>query len=89
MASHGPTEYRKLMEEMEKIDKERGAPAEGMCEESDEEMCEDTSDESDYDGEVLDEESFDKLEHSLAHKKGVKDPKALAAYIGRKNGKIK
>lgn len=34
------------------------------------------------------DESFTKLEHSLAHKKGVTNPKALAAWIGRKNGKI-
>lgn len=35
------------------------------------------------------DESFEKVEHSLAHKKGVKDPKALAAWIGCENGKIK
>mgnify|MGYP005827161631 CR=1 FL=1 len=27
---------------------------------------------------------FQELEHKLAHKKGVTDPKALAAWIGRK-----
>lgn len=35
------------------------------------------------------DESFEKVEHSLAHKKGVHDPKALAAWIGREHGKIK
>ena len=35
------------------------------------------------------DESFEKLEHSLAHKKGVENAPALAAWIGRKNGKIK
>src|SRR5262249_11896455 len=35
------------------------------------------------------DESFEKVEHSLAHKKGVQDPKALAAWIGREHGKIK
>ena len=35
-----------------------------------------------------DDESFEKLEHSLAHKKGVHDPKALAVFIGREHGKI-
>jgi 8-oxo-dGTP pyrophosphatase MutT (NUDIX family) len=34
------------------------------------------------------DESFEKVEHSLAHKKGVHDPKALAAWIGREHGKI-
>lgn len=34
------------------------------------------------------DESFKKLEGQLAHKKGVHDPAALAASIGRKNGKI-
>jgi hypothetical protein len=34
------------------------------------------------------DEPFEKLEHSLAHKKGVRDPGALAAYIGREHGKI-
>jgi hypothetical protein len=29
-------------------------------------------------------EGFQKLENSLAHRKGVSDPKALAAAIGRK-----
>lgn len=34
---------------------------------------------------VADEhEGFEKLEHSLAHEKGVKDPKAVAAAIGEK-----
>lgn len=31
------------------------------------------------------DESFEKVEHSLAHRKGVKNPKALAAWIGRKS----
>ena len=31
------------------------------------------------------DESFAKVEHSLAHEKGVHDPKALAAWIGRKS----
>jgi hypothetical protein len=35
------------------------------------------------------DESFGKLENSLAHKKGVHDPAALAAFIGREHGKIK
>ncbi len=35
------------------------------------------------------DESFEKLEGELAHKKGVKDPRALAAWIGREHGKIK
>lgn len=30
------------------------------------------------------QDDFAKLEHSLAHKKGITDPKALAAEIGRK-----
>lgn len=34
------------------------------------------------------DESFGKLENSLAHKKGVHNPAALAAYIGREHGKI-
>lgn len=34
------------------------------------------------------DESFEKLEHSLAHRKGVTNAKSLAAWIGRKNGKI-
>ena len=34
------------------------------------------------------DESFGKLENQLAHKKGVEDPKALAAWIGRSHGKI-
>lgn len=29
-------------------------------------------------------EGFEKLEHSLAHEKGVRDPKAVAAAIGEK-----
>lgn len=32
--------------------------------------------------------TFAEMEHSLAHRKGVHDPKALAAFIGRKAGKI-
>jgi hypothetical protein len=35
------------------------------------------------------DESFETVEHSLAHRKGVRDPKALAAAIGREHGKIK
>jgi hypothetical protein len=31
------------------------------------------------------DESFGKLKNQLAHKKGVHDPAALAAYIGRKD----
>ena len=27
---------------------------------------------------------FEKMEHKLEHRKGVKDPGALAAYIGRR-----
>jgi len=38
---------------------------------------------------LAEDESFEKLEHSLAHKKGVTNAPALAAWIGRKNGKIK
>lgn len=34
------------------------------------------------------DETFRKLERSLAHKKGVENPNALAAYIGREHGKI-
>ena len=35
------------------------------------------------------DESFEKVERSLAHRKGVRDPDALAAWIGREHGKIK
>jgi hypothetical protein len=35
------------------------------------------------------DESFEKLEHSLAHKKGVHNAPALAAWIGREHNKIK
>ena len=34
-------------------------------------------------------ETFKHVEHELAYKKGVRDPKALAAWIGREHGKIK
>lgn len=34
------------------------------------------------------DESFGELEHQLAAKKGVRNPKALAAWIGREHGKI-
>jgi len=34
------------------------------------------------------DEPFEKLEHSLAHKKGVHNAPALAAWIGREHGKI-
>lgn len=36
----------------------------------------------------ISDESFKKLDRSLAHRKGVRNPEALAAWIGRKNGKI-
>lgn len=32
-----------------------------------------------------DDESFEKLEHSLAHRSDVTNPRALAAYIGRRD----
>jgi 8-oxo-dGTP pyrophosphatase MutT (NUDIX family) len=35
------------------------------------------------------DEPFAEVEHSLAHRKGVRDPSALAAYIGREHGAIK
>ena len=35
------------------------------------------------------DETFRKLEHSLAHKKGVHNARALSAWIGREHGKIK
>ncbi len=35
-----------------------------------------------------DDEKFSELERSLSHKKGVRDPRALAAWIGREHGKI-
>lgn len=31
------------------------------------------------------DESFEKVENSLAHRKGVHDPRALAAWIGRRS----
>lgn len=34
------------------------------------------------------DETFEKLEGELAHKPGVRDPEALAAWIGREHGKI-
>lgn len=42
-------------------------------------------DPDDDDGDVTEDEhvGFEKLEHSLAHRSGVTNPAALAAYIGR------
>lgn len=38
---------------------------------------------------LVEASKFSKLVRKLSKRKGVRNPRALAAYIGRKNGKIK